>query len=182
MEMLVSYPASNYSTIIANLQVCGAGGMTRGAVTAGLKVNWGFDFNPNAGETWRTNFPNSKFFQMWANEFATLHDPDHDLSVDILHLSPPCQVFSPIKVRPGQDDEMNFASLFAVRELIEKTKPRMVTLEQTFGILHNKYRPAFNALIGMFTDHGFSVRWQVVKFQDWGLAQSRKRLVILAAW
>lgn len=148
---------------------------------AGLKATWGFDFNPTAAETWRYNFPNADFFEIWAHEFATLEDPEGKLLIDVLHLSPPCQVFSPVHPGYGKNDEMNFASLFAVQALLEKTNPRIVTLEQTFGILHRKYKGAFSALIRMFTDHGFSVSWQVVKFQDWGLAQSRRRLIILAA-
>lgn len=153
--------------------------MTRGAVMAKLKVLWGFDFSKNAGQTWNHNFSDAEHFEMAAHDFAILNYSQ--LIVDILHLSPPCQVFSPVHTRPGQDDEMNFASLFAVLELIKKTRPRMVTLEQTFGILHKKFIQAFHALIRMFTDHGFSVSWQVVKFQNWGLAQSRRRLTIIAA-
>jgi DNA (cytosine-5)-methyltransferase 1 len=153
--------------------------MTRGAVMAGLKVRWGFDFNEHAGRTWRYNFADAEHFEMAAHEFAVLGYSR--LVVDILHLSPPCQVFSPVHTRPGQHDEKNFASLFAVQELIKKTRPRMATLEQTFGILHNKFITAFRALVRMFTDLGYSVSWQVVKFQDWGLAQSRRRLIIIAA-
>lgn len=103
------------------------------------------------------------------------------LFVDVLHLSPPCQVWSPVHTVPGQNDKQNFASLFACEELLKKSKPRMVTLEQTFGILHPKFSQAFNSLIQMFTFYGYSVSWQLVEFQRWGLAQSRKRLIIIAA-
>ncbi|CEJ91253.1 hypothetical protein VHEMI06977 [[Torrubiella] hemipterigena] len=33
----------------------------------------------------------------------------------------------------------------------------------------------------MFTQFGYSVRWKVVKLKDWGLAQDRKRLIMIAA-
>lgn len=153
----------------------------RGASMAGLKLMYGLDFNSDGCSTLRANFPDIKVFEKWAHEFVALPDPLKKLLVDILHLSPPCQVFSPIHTRAGKDDEMNFASLFAVEELIKKTRPRMVTLEQTFGILHNRFSSAFNSLIKMFTDSGFSTSWQVVEFHKFGLAQSRKRLIIVAA-
>ncbi|KAG0648963.1 Cytosine-specific methyltransferase [Hyphodiscus hymeniophilus] len=156
----------------------GGGGAMSGAVSAGLKPLFGTDFMPICCETLRINFPDVKVYELWAHEFSVLPG---DFHVDILHLSPPCQVWSPVHTRPGKDDDMNFASLFAVEELIKKTRPRMITLEQTFGILHDRFRPAFNALIRMFVDSGYSVSWQVVKFTDFGLAQSRKRLVIVAA-
>lgn len=163
--------------------VCGAGGTTNGAKLAKLGVQWGFDWDPEAGETWKKNFPASTFYNLAADRFVAIPtDENNFLIVDILHLSPPCQVFSPIKTRVGCHDETNYASLFAVREVIEKVRPRIVTLEQTFGLCHQKHKGAFNALIRMFVDHGFSVSWGVKKFQDWGLAQARRRLIIIAAW
>ena len=153
----------------------------RGALMAGLQLKYGLDFNPNSCATLKANFPSIKVFEKWANDFVTLRDPDGTLHVDILHLSPPCQVFSPVHTVPGQDDDMNFASLFAVGALIMKTRARQVTLEQTFGILHDRFRQPFNSLIRMFTDAGFSTSWQVVKFQDYGLGQMRRRLIIVAA-
>ncbi|TGO51275.1 hypothetical protein BCON_0165g00250 [Botryotinia convoluta] len=160
---------------------CGAGGMTRGAASAGLKVKWGFDFNPHAGETWQKNFPDAKFHLLSVNEFAALPDPRKKLWVDILHLSPPCQVFSPIHTCPGRNDEMNYAALFGVMAAIEKARPRIVTLEQTFGILHPKHKDAFNGLIACFTNLGFDVSWKVVRFQGYGTPSRRTRLIILAS-
>ncbi|KAF7957732.1 hypothetical protein EAE96_003302 [Botrytis aclada] len=160
---------------------CGAGGMTRGAASAGLKVKWGFDFNPHAGETWQKNFPDAKFHLLPVNEFVALPDPRKKLWVDILHLSPPCQVFSPIHTCPGSNDEMNYAALFGVMAAIEKARPRIVTLEQTFGILHPKHRDAFNGLIACFTNLGFDVSWKVVRFQGYGTPSRRTRLIILAS-
>jgi DNA (cytosine-5)-methyltransferase 1 len=149
---------------------------------AGLKVIWGMDFNTSAGETWAKNFSTAKLYNMWAHELVALPGPDDLFIVDILHLSPPCQVFSPVHTIKGKDDDMNYASLFAIMELIKKTKPRIVTLEQTFGILHKRFRQAFNTVIHMYTALGFSVSWQIVELQRLGLAQRRKRLIIVASW
>lgn len=156
--------------------------MTAGAAAAGFNVKWGFDFNSNAGLTWQKNFPLAKFHLLPVHEFADLPDPHHELWIDILHLSPPCQVFSPAHTVPGQHDEMNYASLFGVGSAIKKSRPRIVTLEQTFGILHPKNKNAFHGLIGCFADLGFDVSWQVVKFQGYGSPSRRTRLIILAAW
>jgi DNA (cytosine-5)-methyltransferase 1 len=148
---------------------------------AGLRVVWGLDFSPNAAKTWRHNFPQGRMYQIWANELCALPDGEGKLIVDVLHLSPPCQVWSPAHTTPGQDDEMNFASLYAVQELIAKARPRIVTLEQTFGIIHERFRLPFNSLIRMFTDHNFSVSWQILELERLGLPQRRKRLIIVAA-
>ncbi|CZR65981.1 uncharacterized protein PAC_15881 [Phialocephala subalpina] len=164
---------------------CGAGGTTRGAVLAELRVLWGLDKDGNSGQTWRRNFPSAQHFEAWADEFVSLFAGQEErlkqFVVDVLHMSPPCQVWSPVHTVVGQDDQQNFDSLFACEELLKKAKPRMVTLEQTFGILHPKFSQAFNSVIQMFTFYGYSVSWQLVEFQRWGLAQSRRRLIVVAA-
>jgi DNA (cytosine-5)-methyltransferase 1 len=187
---------------------CGAGGSTRGAVMAGLRVCWGFDFWEQACETWRTNFPYAICYHKPAHKFVELAKrseaqgfPDL-MKVDILHLSPPCQFFSPAHTVSGVDDEMNTASLFAVQSVIEVSRARVVTLEQTFGIACPRFRFYFNALIQMFTAHDLSVRWAIVPLAQWvrvslfnfplpsehsltdhqGLPQRRNRLIIIASW
>ncbi|KAF8859361.1 S-adenosyl-L-methionine-dependent methyltransferase [Acephala macrosclerotiorum] len=171
---------------------CGGGGSTRGALMAGLHIRWGFDFNKHACSTWTANFPHAANYQESAHDFVSrcqYHLRTHSegssardkFKVDILHLSPPCQFFSPAHTVDGQDDEMNVASLFAVQSVIEVARPRVVTLEQTFGIVSERFRWFFNALVQMFTSHEFSVRWAVIPLQSWGLPQRRMRLIIIAS-
>ncbi|KAH7342482.1 S-adenosyl-L-methionine-dependent methyltransferase [Rhexocercosporidium sp. MPI-PUGE-AT-0058] len=160
---------------------CGAGGTTRGAAAAALKVLWGLDLDKNAGMTWRANFSTATHYEMWAHDLVAMINASTDLLVDILHLSPPCQVFSPVHTRVGKNDQQNFDSLFACDALVHKARPRIITLEQTFGILHPKFEAAFNSLIQTFTSYGYSVSYQIVQFQNYGLAQTRRRLIIVAA-
>ncbi|KAF5873123.1 putative c-5 cytosine methyltransferase protein [Botrytis fragariae] len=167
---------------------CGAGGTTRGAVMAGLRVKWGFDFDQHACTTWRLNFPGATCYEMSSERFVSLatsspysSDIPNDVKVDILHLSPPCQYFSPAHTVEGKNDEMNTASLFAVAAVIKVAKPRIVTLEQTFGILYPRFRGYFSSLVCMFTSCGFSLRWAIVPLAQWGLPQRRFRLIIIAS-
>jgi DNA (cytosine-5)-methyltransferase 1 len=152
---------------------CGGGGTTRGAAMAGLQVNWGFDECDRACSTWRLNFPDSHCYQVRSDEFVQLarraaaYECPDIMKVDILHLSPPCQYFSDAHTVSGQNDEKNIASLFAVRDVIEVAKPRVVTLEQTFGITRMKFLWYLAALIQMFTSLDFSVRWSIVPLARW---------------
>ena len=152
---------------------CGAGGATRGAVIAGLRVKWGFDVWEHACSSWGANFPYATCYNLAAHDFVeearrAARDGRPDiLKVDVLHLSPPCQYFSPAHTVNGADDEMNVASLFAVQAVIEVARPRVVTLEQTFGIVSVRFRYYFAALISMFTSHDFSVRWAIVPLAHW---------------
>lgn len=159
-----------YQTYTYGDAFCGGGGSSRGAVMAGLRLKWSFDFNKNACLTWRANFPFAHCHELPAHEFVKLsktHANPDVMKVDILHLSPPCQFFSPAHTIQSADDEMNTASLFAVQEVIEISRARVVTLEQTFGIACARFRFYFNALIQMFTTHDFSVRWAIVPLAQW---------------
>ncbi len=157
---------------------CGAGGMSRGAINAGLCIIWGFDFDRVACETYAMNFFGTPVYNVWANEFA---NGKGDYKCDICHLSPPCQFWSIAHTIQGKDDEMNTASLFAILRLLERAKPRVVTLEQTAGLIR-RHPLFFNAVINMFTSRGFSVRWRVLNCADFGVPQRRMRLFIIASW
>ena len=156
----------------------GAGGMSRGAVSAGLRINWAFDFNLAACQNYQMNFFGTPIYNVWANQFS---EAKGNRKVDICHLSPPCQFFSDAHTIQGKDDDMNTASLFAIFNLLEKAKPRIVTLEQTSGLIR-RHPIFFNAVINMFTSRGFSVRWKVMNCADFGLPQRRTRLFVLASW
>ncbi|KAK0128323.1 hypothetical protein ONS95_000298 [Cadophora gregata] len=171
----------NGSTYTYGDAFCGAGGTTRGAVSSALQVLWGLDVDKNASKTWKENFPNATHYEMWAHDLVANINANRHLFVDILHLSPPCQVFSPVHTRVGKNDQQNFDSLFACDALVHNSRPRIITLEQTFGILHPKFEAAFNSLIQIFTSYGYSVSYQIVQFQNYGLAQTRRRLIIIAA-
>ena len=157
---------------------CGGGGMARGALKAGLSVRWGFDFNQHACETYKMNFPEAEIYNRWAHEIPSLAEC---FKVDICHLSPPCQFFSPAHTVMGKDDEMNTASLFAITELLKKAKPRVVTLEQTSGLIsgHELY---FNAVVQILVTLGFSIRWRVMNCADFGVPQRRLRIFMIASW
>ena len=160
---------------------CGAGGTSRGAKGAGLRVEWGFDFNEPAISSYSLNFTGAQCWAIAAHEFITT--VTDDMEVDVLHLSPPCQPFSPAHTRPGQDDEMNEATFFAVQGLLKQIKPRIVTLEETFGLTRTLDNAEwFRAMVQMFTKLGFSVRWEVFDLRNYGLPQPRKRLFIFASW
>ncbi|KAL8967044.1 MAG: hypothetical protein Q9183_003094, partial [Haloplaca sp. 2 TL-2023] len=158
---------------------CGAGGMSRAAFSTGLHIAYAFDCNKHACTSYSMNFPGARIHCLWAHDFVSLPE---DYKVDIAHLSPPCQFFSDAHTIAGKDDEMNTASLFAVGELLRKSKPRVVTLEQTFGIvMRAKHQGYLNALVQVFTSRGFSIRWRLLHCADYGLPQMRLRTFMVAS-
>ncbi|MCJ1434220.1 hypothetical protein MMC27_003587 [Xylographa pallens] len=157
---------------------CGCGGVSRGATIAGLSLRWAFDFENPMCTSYRRNFPATRVFCSDAFDFATIQD--FNAKVDILHLSPPCQYFSPAHTSAGINDERNTASSFVIFELLKKAKPRIVTLENTLG-LEQRHPLYLHAVIQQFTVLGFSIRWKTIDLRDYGVPQSRRRLIIIAA-
>ncbi|KAI9722538.1 MAG: hypothetical protein M1828_004533 [Chrysothrix sp. TS-e1954] len=166
---------------------CGAGGVSQGARMGGIDVLWGCDNDERTCQAYACNLPASvNTFSSNVQDLIALED---SLTVDILHISPPCQAFSPanslVRYRHhlsegGQRDERNQAALFCVPLLLKKVRPRVTTVEETSGLLthHGEYLPA---LISNFTNEDFSIRWRLMNFADFGLCQQRKRLMIIAS-
>ena len=157
---------------------CGAGGVSRGAQMAGLSVAWGFDHGPDQCETWSTNFPYGKIYRC---DVTTFLGAPRDVKVDILHLSPPCQPYSPANTRPNEAKNWtNIQTCFAIADLIEKCKPRLVIMENTSG-LYDRSPEWFHPFVSLFLYRDFDVRWSLVNMANFGVPQSRQRLIIIAA-
>ncbi|KAI9739204.1 MAG: hypothetical protein M1834_007417 [Cirrosporium novae-zelandiae] len=157
---------------------CGAGGTSRGALQAGLRVLWGFDFNIEAIRSFSLNFPDALCEHVPVDWFLAFEAAKY--VVDILHLSPPCQPFSPAHTIASDHDESNEAALFAIGGLLDMTKPRIVTMEETAGLI-DRHPNFFHSVIREFVSHGYSVSWQRINCMLYGVPQARKRLVIVAA-
>ncbi|KAJ5980165.1 hypothetical protein N7481_007463 [Penicillium waksmanii] len=161
---------------------CGAGGASCGAKQAGLKIKWSFDINEYAMKSYSLNFPGNetKSRRMEAHQF--FQKPMPFLRVDIMHCSPPCQTYSPAHtVNNEENDDRNSACLIGIRQAVERVRPRILTMEETFGLEHEAHRPNLNRVIMDLIELGYSVRWEVIKLGGYGVPQIRKRLILIAA-
>ncbi|KAI5293476.1 hypothetical protein KEM55_007076, partial [Ascosphaera atra] len=163
---------------------CGAGGVSRGAQQAGLRVKWGFDYDENAINSWRVNFTDARggargiHSPVW--EFIE-KTPKTIAQVDVLHASPPCQTFSRAHTIAASSDGANEVCILSIPALIKNCKPRMVTLEETSGLTHEAHKQFLHAVLNGFIELGFSAMWKVINCKDYGVPQTRKRLVVIAS-
>lgn len=163
---------------------CGAGGTMQGAVDAGLAARWAVDHNDSAIQTYKNNLqrPGLKIHCMGIDQFVPVAKSSGRHVVDILHLSPPCQPFSPANTTPNaENDALNQATFLAIEDIIRACKPRVITLEETEGLLHRKHRQWFQKLLCLFVDAQYSVHWRSLELKHYGVPQSRKRLIIIAS-
>ena len=160
---------------------CGGGGMSCGAKMAGLQVKWGLDVNPEAIRTYQLNFNGALCENASIEQFLNANIfPPEDYRVDVLHVSPPCQSFSPAQSRKPVDFEDKQAVILAVNDLVKMVKPRFITMEETFGLLHEGNRRFFNSVVNSLVDQDYSVRWKVMNFGEYGVPQNRRRVVLIA--
>ncbi|PLB41090.1 DNA cytosine methyltransferase [Aspergillus candidus] len=157
---------------------CGAGGVSCGARQAGLQVKWAFDISRPAITTYGLNFETAECEQ--SDVFSFLTNGYEFLKVDVSHGSPPCQTFSAAHTIECETDDANSACIFSCADLIRRCRPRVHTMEETSG-LFERHRDTFYRIIQDFVEVGYSVHWKVLNCMDYGVPQSRRRLIILAS-
>ncbi|KAF3906816.1 hypothetical protein AA313_de0200171 [Arthrobotrys entomopaga] len=164
---------------------CGAR-MARGK-KAQFKISYGMDNWEDAVKSYAANFGENRAIRADICDFAAdptnFNMPASRLHTDVIHLSCPCQYFSPVHTIPGKDDEKNEVASLVVDRLLNVVRPRIVTMEQTFGISSTKkFKDHFAIVINQFVRNNFSVRWAVKDATDYSAASARRRLIVIASW
>ena len=158
---------------------CGAGGLTRGLLDAGIRVVRGVDTDATAKETYERNNQGAEFVQADVREISPdqiMHGVDRSDGL-LLAGCAPCQPFSRHSSR-GTDDERR-SLIESVGSLVERTLPDYVLVENVPGFRENNpYRTAF---LETMHDNMYHVDEQVVDAKDYGVPQTRKRYVLLAS-
>lgn len=100
--------------------------------------------------------------------------------VDFLHLSPPCQPFAAANTSQT-DDSANLSAFDTVGDLVKHCKPRVATVEEVGSLTRPDHREDFRQLIWSFILNGYSLQWKVLKLWQFGVPQSRVRLIMIAS-
>jgi DNA (cytosine-5)-methyltransferase 1 len=159
---------------------CGAGGMSSGMKKAGVRIKWAFDSNQHAIKSYGGNFSFPETSPYWAEVQQFLSLIQDELKVCIVHLSPPCQTFSSAHTVQGAKDDDNSAAICCVREVVSRVKPRILTMEETYGLVSG-WPDYLWMIIRDLQSLGYSIKWKVFNLLEHGLPQRRKRLVLVAA-
>jgi DNA (cytosine-5)-methyltransferase 1 len=90
----------------------------------------------------------------------------------------PCQAFSLSGKRQGFNDERG-ALFFDIVRILRCKRPRLFVLENVKGLLSHDDGRTFKTIIATLAELGYSVEWQVLNSQTFGLPQSRERVIII---
>lgn len=166
-------------TIAALDLFCGAGGLTKGLIRAGLPVPLGVDLDATCEHPFEFNNAGSKFLLADVSTLRpkVLIDAWKDADIRVLAGCAPCQAFSTYTQgrKWRRTDEWSLLRAFA--KLVEKSRPHIVTMENVPRLGHRVFRHFCKSLI----EQGFQIAWDVVDCRNFGIAQSRKRLVLIAS-
>lgn len=149
----------------------GIGGADIGLQQAGFDIAWAIERDPKAASIYAQNFCHDLIV-------ADIRQVNpHDLDrIDLLWASPPCQQYSQARdkslpVHEGADLG------YEVIRFLEILKPQYFCLENVPGY---KNADSFKAIVECLNRLGYWSNWSVLNAADYGVPQSRQRLILRA--
>ena len=158
---------------------CGAGGLTRGLLDAGMRVVRGVDKDGTAKETYERNNPGAKFIQADIRNISPddiIDDADRSGGL-LLAGCAPCQPFSRHAPKGVADERRSLIEY--VGSLVEGILPEYVLVENVPGFREGN--PHWTAFLGILREKDYYIDDQVVDAKDYGVPQTRRRYVLLAS-
>lgn len=158
----------------------GGGGLTVGMKKAGFTVVGAVEMEKHAFSTYKANHPEVHAFRQ---DVRTINGSSFTQNsptgrIDLVAGCPPCQGFSSLTSKYTKDDPRNELVLEMARIVLE-TKPKAVMMENVPGLL-DKGKHLFDKFVAMLTSDGYRCNYRVLQTADYGIPQSRRRLVFLA--
>jgi DNA (cytosine-5)-methyltransferase 1 len=155
--------------------------VTTGYKAAGLQVVGAVDIDADAVATFAANHPD---VCLTRHDLLTLDAKKFRRSLklgrrrlDILTICAPCQSFSSLSAKHRRRNDPRNGIVSALTTFVEVFKPRCVVMENV-PLLATKRR--FKDLVRGLRRAGYGVRFDVINAADFGVPQTRRRLVLLA--
>lgn len=158
---------------------CGCGGLSYGFEKAGYNILLGIDNDSKALETFELNHKGAKSI---CGDITTITYDDiksiiGNKQIDVIIGGPPCQGMSlsgPRKI----DDPRNRLYLSYIR-LVEEIKPKAFVIENVPGLVGLFNGKIKDSIIEKFTDMGYNIQYRILCAADYGVPQSRRRVVFV---
>lgn len=155
---------------------CGAGGASLGIEQAGFDLAAAVDTDTDALDTHAANLPG----------YTARHDlsdidpsilPERAQSPAYVHGSPPCKGFSTARGDRDAEDPRN-SLVFDFVDWIAGLQPAVVTMENVTGMttITDHF---MDRVCGAFRDAGYRVKWRVLNAADYGVPQTRRRVITI---
>lgn len=158
---------------------CGAGGLSHGFRLQGFDVVAGIDSDEACRYAFEHNndalFIRRDVAKLKAAEINALFTPgQHRILVGCA----PCQPFSTYNQK-NSDPKWQLVTRFG--ELIDQVRPDILSMENVPRLMAFRKGRVFSKFVQNLAAAGYHVVWDVLYAPDYGLAQTRSRLVLLAS-
>jgi DNA (cytosine-5)-methyltransferase 1 len=158
---------------------CGAGGLSHGFKLEGFEVVAGVDIDAKCRFPFEQNNDAPFLLENVAEiDAATLSERFLPDAPRILVGCAPCQPFS--KYSQGREDG-RWQLLEHFSRLICEMKPDIVSMENVPRLQKFKNAAVFDTFVRALRNNDYFVDWKVAYCPDYGIPQSRSRLVLLAS-
>ncbi|MFT5465823.1 MAG: DNA (cytosine-5)-methyltransferase 1 [Verrucomicrobiales bacterium] len=155
---------------------CGAGGLSLGLKRAGFSVSLAMDMDAKCELTYRSNFADADFIRADITQIEPelIRDRVSDAHNLVLAGGPPCQLFSRLNKKPRS----NSPEVTAYMKLIQVVQPGFVVFENVPAI--RRRSDAWKLVTSTLRRLGYFVEYGILKGVDFGLAQKRERMIVIA--
>ncbi len=163
---------------------CGAGGLTRGLLDAGIPVVAGYDVDEACRFPYEHNNDGAAFKKVSVAELTaeTLVSHYPEGHTRILVGCAPCQTFSKYTQGLDNDDDPKWTLLDEFSRLVCEVKPGIISME---NVPELQRHDIFTRFLRTLSDEGFHFTddpdKRVVYCPDYGIPQHRRRLVLVAS-
>ena len=149
----------------------GIGGVDLGAIAAGFEPCESVEYDPQLAELHKANI-GGKCHVMDILDC----DPMKFERPSVLHASTVCKAFSMANANKGEK-QLDIDCAIKTAQFIQVLQPPTFTLENVQAYSKSK---AFNIILEMLYSQGYWVNYQVLNSADFGVPQSRRRLILIA--
>ena len=158
---------------------CGAGGLTRGLIDAGIRVVAGVDLDGACKHPYESN-NDSTFHGLDVSSLkaADLNSWFGDARVRVLAGCAPCQPFSSYSQRYETIGTERWALLHQFARLVREVQPDIVTMENVPTVTKHS---VFHDFVATLEQEGYTVKFDVIDCAEYGLPQRRRRAVLVAS-
>lgn len=152
----------------------GIGGIRKGFEDLHTECVFSCEWDKFAQKTYEANYG-----EIPAGDITAIKEQDIPYH-DVVLAGFPCQPFSMIGKREGIEDEKGRGTLFFdVLRIIKYHKPKMALLENVPGLLTIQKGETFKLILKLLDEAGYNVYHDVLDSANFGLPQSRKRVLIV---
>lgn len=166
-------------TVISTFAGCG--GSSLGYNLAGFRELLAVEWDDNAVETFKLNFPNipvyhgdiAKLTGSKCMELAGIVRGE----LDVFDGSPPCQGFSTAGKRRFDDPRNSLFTEYA--RLLGELQPKVFVFENVSGMIKGYMKQAYLAVTKTLRECGYRVRGELMNAMYYNVPQSRERVIII---